>query len=156
MLILPMVGVELYRFSYDSPGLSAGQRRGYRVATQLAGLARPAAIPALEAPGNLPYKEGGKPSGITPASLTGAYKARGACGQACPTAAIWVNGTATTDYTLSIMCCACVLACPNGARVIQAERILKAAERLSTNCAEPRQPELFGLPAFGGSNRSSE
>jgi len=130
----------------DAVDLTWARELGREVAAQLASLSAPAAIPLLEVPGNFPYEDVDKPFGrITPVTLLDACNACGACAQACPTAAISVNGVATTKAALCIMCCACVRACPNGARVLQAPQILQAAEWLSIHCAEPKQPVWFAI-----------
>lgn len=130
----------------DAVDLTWARELGREVSAQLASLSAPAAIPLLEVPGNLPYEEIDESFGcITPVTLFDTCDACGACAQACPAAAISVNGVAATKAALCIMCCACVRVCPNDARVLQAPQVLQAAEWLSIHCAEPKQPVWFTI-----------
>jgi len=132
----------------DAPDLTRAEALGRQVASLLAAIPPEGDLPAVQVPGNRPYKEGGKPLGLTPATLEEQCEACGACADVCPTGAIAVNDAAHTDASLCIMCCACLRACPHNARVIREEGILQAAQRLSTTCSEPKQPEVFGVPAL--------
>lgn len=129
----------------DAADLEIARRFGQDVHARLEGLGAMAGAGILEVPGSYPYKEGGKPSGITPTTRAAVCAACGACVQACPTNAIAVDGHAHTDPERCIMCCACLRACPREARVVEHERVLQAAQRLSSTCAAPKQPQLFGV-----------
>ncbi|MFC1974973.1 4Fe-4S ferredoxin, partial [Chloroflexota bacterium] len=61
----------------------------------------------------------------------------------CPTEAITVNDSVTTDPQACIWCCACVRECPTGARVMEHPRIKQSIEWLSTNCSERKEPEIY-------------
>ena len=132
----------------DGSDLSRAEALGKQVASLLAAIPQEGDVPAVQVPGNRPYKEGGKPLGLAPATLEEQCEACGACADVCPTGALAVNDVAHTDAGLCIMCCACLRACPNDARVVREERILEAAQRLSTTCSEPKQPAIFGVPAL--------
>lgn len=42
-----------------------------------------------------------------------------------------------------IACCACVKSCPTGARVMEQAPLLQIAEKLSAQCAERKDPEVY-------------
>jgi ferredoxin len=100
-------------------------------------------IPPLQVPGDYPYRERGKPSRIAPVTREELCGKCGTCATGCPTAAITVGATVSTDQLKCILCCACVKNCPTGARVMEHERIKQSAEWLYANYSERREPELF-------------
>jgi ferredoxin len=97
----------------------------------------------LQVPGNFPYRERGKLSMISPITQETLCSKCKTCATVCPTAAITVNDTVLTDENACILCCACVKNCPTGARVMENSRIKQAAERLSTNFHQRKEPEMY-------------
>lgn len=97
----------------------------------------------LQVPGNLPYKERGALSNISPVIQEMLCAKCEKCSLACPTAAITVQDTVVTDASLCIRCCACVKTCSVGARTMDDPRIRQVAEHLSMNCRERKEPETY-------------
>ncbi|MCP4753393.1 MAG: 4Fe-4S ferredoxin [Proteobacteria bacterium] len=98
--------------------------------------------PPLQVPGNVPYKDR-RPSGpISPASQAELCTTCETCASVCPTGAITVTDSVSTDGDACILCCACIKNCPSQARVM-AKPIQQMADWLSTNCSERKEPEFF-------------
>jgi len=118
---------------------------GLAVGAKLAGLSPEslASLPALNVPGNVPYKEQPEFTPIAPVTDEDLCTLCGTCAVVCPTTAVTVAETVVTDATACIRCCACVKSCPLGARALAAPRVEEARERLFTNCRQPKTPETF-------------
>lgn len=99
----------------------------------------------LAVPGNYPYKERRPPAENPSVPVTHADLCTlcGQCANACPTAAITVSDTVTTDAAACIQCCACTRACPTGARVMEDPRILRTATWLYENYSARKEPEVY-------------
>ena len=106
----------------------------------------------LRVPGNVPYRERGKMPQSSPVTQSALCTLCEACTPICPMAAIVVKDKVMTDQNLCILCCGCVKACPTGARLIEDPRIKKLAEKLSENCRQRKEPEIYfsNLPAAVG------
>lgn len=100
-------------------------------------------ISSVKVPGNFPYKERGNSSLISPATQETLCTTCGTCATVCPTAAITVDGTVSTDQEACTLCCACVKNCPTNARVMDHPRIKHSAEWLHTNFHERKEPEMY-------------
>jgi ferredoxin len=101
---------------------------------------------SLEVPGNFPYKERVRPSRVTPVTRKGACTACGTCVEFCPVAAITLqNDSVVSDGNMCILCCACVKDCPEGARVVEDATAREKMEKLSVNCRERKEPEIYLL-----------
>lgn len=100
-------------------------------------------FPALVVPGSVPYRERAGSARAAPVSREDVCMHCGQCATVCPVAAIWVTETVETDPTVCIQCCACLRTCPSGARTMADPHVLAIAQRLTTNCATRREPELF-------------
>jgi len=100
-------------------------------------------IPALQVPGNFPYKERRQRPKISPTTKEDLCTLCGTCASVCPTGSIEVNNTVETDPNGCIFCCACIKNCPVQARVNEAPPILETAERLSKNFRERKEPEIY-------------
>jgi len=134
----------------DGADLALAERLGAQTGSMLAAAGAVEDLSLVQVPGNHPYRDGGKPLGLAPETIAEQCGACGSCVEVCPTAAITVDEVAQTEAGLCIMCCACVRACPRDARAVRAERVLQGAARLSTTCAEPKQPVVFGVPTAAG------
>jgi ferredoxin len=100
-------------------------------------------IVPIQVPGNLPYKERGALANIAPMTDEALCTKCGKCASACPTAAIRIEQTVITDAGTCIRCCACVKICSDEARSMQDSRIREVAERLSKNCSDRKEPEIY-------------
>ena len=126
--------------------LEQAEQLGRRVREQMEqpGLSMP------ELPGSRPYKEVPpdpfvSATDVDTASCTGC----GRCATACPTRCIEMVGSLPqTAPDRCLWCMACVRQCPASARRIVLPKIHEAAQRLSTNCKIPQEPEIF-LPSGG-------
>ena len=97
----------------------------------------------LQVPGKIPYKEQLDWPKLSPITEEALCTKCEECAAACPTAAVAVEDTVTTDQDLCIACSACVKICPSGARVWDHPRIAQISEWLSTNFQERREPEVY-------------
>lgn len=100
-------------------------------------------IGPLQVPGNFPYKERSALSDISPVTHKVVCTKCEKCALACPTGAITVSDTVTTDRSVCIRCCACIKACSTGARIMEDSRIRQVAEQLSMNCRKRKEPETY-------------
>jgi len=99
--------------------------------------------PSLQVPGSFPYQEWDPPSDISPVTDESQCTLCGTCARVCPTAAITVRDTVMTDQDTCVLCSACVKKCPTGARAWENPSMKRAAQWLSTNCHERKEPEIF-------------
>jgi ferredoxin len=53
------------------------------------------------------------------------------------------NGSVMSDENICILCCACVKGCPEGARVVEDPSARERVGRLSVNCRERKEPEVY-------------
>ncbi len=125
----------------DADDLGKASAFGRVVREKLNALRSPDEIGMLKVPGNFPYKKRSLLSNIAPVTFEETCVKCGECATACPTAAITVGESITTDASACIRCCACVRSCANGARVMADQRIRQAAERLSAAFHERKEPE---------------
>lgn len=93
--------------------------------------------------GNRPYKERVGKRKVTPVTDETKCGACGVCAEACPTAAMTVDGVSASDADKCIICCACVKKCPSDARYINDDGILAIRERLFSLFTARREPEIF-------------
>jgi ferredoxin len=100
-------------------------------------------LPALEVPGNFPYKERVKRPIEGPTTRETLCTLCGTCASVCPTAAVVVEDSVMTEPERCLLCHACVKNCPTGARIMEVERVLKLAQWLHTNYSKRKEPELF-------------
>jgi ferredoxin len=127
----------------DAADLAAAEEFGRQIRRKLETLDREAAYPLLAVPGNFPYRQGNPLAGIAPVSREDVCVRCGECAPVCPMEAIRLAETVETDAGRCIHCCACVRACPTGARVMEHPGLLEIAQRLTTNCAVRKESETF-------------
>lgn len=141
--------------SYSSPGkpIAAGRpdaddkraamNFGVEVMAKLKGTAALSSIPPLELPGTCPEGPYLGPANITPEIDHDLCTLCGQCAEGCPTGAITVAETLTTDASRCTFCCACLKTCPEGAIRIAIPKILEKVDYLYQNFQSRREPELF-------------
>lgn len=100
-------------------------------------------MPPLLVPGNFPYKERRNQPKVSPITRETLCTLCGTCATVCPTGAITVSDTVMTDPNGCIFCCSCIKNCPTQARVFEALPIKERAERLSKNCRDRKEPEIY-------------
>lgn len=94
-------------------------------------------------PGNNKLKPAGGSPPETPVTNMDKCKLCNKCIAACPTSAISMNGEIKTRREACIMCMACVKVCPHQAREAETPFFNGIREKLFTNCAQRKEPELF-------------
>lgn len=127
----------------DQADLDQARALGRRVQEKLEGVRNLDEMGPLHVPGDVPYKERGKPSPIAPVTREAQCTLCEKCAIACPTAAITVGDVVTTDPEACILCCACVKICPDDARVMADPRIERTTEWLYTNFGARKEPEVY-------------
>lgn len=127
----------------DAADLQLAEEFGTAAREKLRRLGPAAEWPLLPVPGTFPYKEWPGLAGIAPLTREASCVRCGVCVAACPTAAITLGETVTTDAERCIKCCACVKSCAPAARLMDNPRLQQVAEMLSANCRERKEPETF-------------
>ncbi|MGE4552657.1 MAG: 4Fe-4S binding protein [Desulfovibrionaceae bacterium] len=126
----------------DAADLALGEdfgRRALAVAEALS-VDSPA---VLAVPGNRPYRESAGALSEPFVAAGEGCVACGTCAAVCPTEAIDPAAGYATDMARCIHCCACIKACPEGARAMVSPAMRAVSERLSQACAARREPEFF-------------
>ncbi len=101
---------------------------------------------ALRIPGNRPYRAGAAAKQVAPRTREEVCAGCGICTNLCPTGAIHLqNGKAVSQPELCTLCCACIKGCPTHARYWGDDVVATMAQKLHTTCADPKQPEFFGV-----------
>ena len=128
----------------DAQDLRKAKAFGEAVREKMERMGVPTEPRSLAVPGNFPYRERAKPSKVTPVTRKGVCTACGKCVEFCPTAAITIeDDSVVSDGNICILCCACVKDCPEGARVVEDPAARERTEKLSTNCKERKEPEVY-------------
>ena len=99
----------------------------------------------LDVPGRFPYEGGVREMTVAPVTKEDLCTLCGTCAGVCPTAAISVDETVTTEIESCIRCCACIKNCPENARVWDDAMMKKIAAWLNENCNVRKEPQLFGI-----------
>lgn len=104
------------------------------------------ALSELEVPGDFPYVAGGsKPMEIAPATSGEICTLCGMCAEVCPTAAISVKETMTTETKQCIRCSACIKKCPEDARFWNDEGMERITNWLKEKCSVRKEPHFWGV-----------
>jgi ferredoxin len=127
----------------DAQDIDIARDLGRKIAVKMKAIERPADIPELSVPGNIPFRERVNHDNTPPETDNRYCMKCQACVGACPTAAVTFNGEVITDADSCILCCACVKYCPTGARQITNPMIGRIRKWLSETCKERKEPEIF-------------
>ena len=127
----------------DAQDIDIARDLGRKIAVKMKAIERPADIPELSVPGNIPFRERVNHDNTPPETNNRYCMKCQACVGACPTAAVTFNGEVITDADSCILCCACVKYCPTGARQITNPMIGRIRKWLSETCKERKEPEIF-------------
>lgn len=100
-----------------------------------------AAIPAIEVPGNRPYRET-KPIPLHPAADRKCNRC-GVCAQRCPAGAIPVDMPKRTDKARCIACGRCVRICPRRARRFRGLPYALVARKFRKRFSMRKEPSCF-------------
>jgi ferredoxin/flavodoxin len=142
-----------HSFDHETTPIASGRpdTQDVRLAIEFGGMVRDkltrlnttSEVGRLHVPGNSPYKDGMNWPPMSPTTVEGLCNKCGECITACPTAAITIGDKVKTDESLCIRCTACVKVCPTDARIWEHPKVAKAANWLSANCHERREPEIY-------------
>jgi ferredoxin len=100
-------------------------------------------IRSLKLPGSRPFREHVSLPKTSPVTENNSCTACGTCASACPTGAISIHETSSTNVETCILCCACVKVCPENARAFKDPFIGKIIEWLHVQTAIRKEPEMF-------------
>jgi len=127
----------------DAADLKKAEEFGTKIREKMRHIRSLDEIPPLLVPGNFPYKEQRNRPKVSPISQETLCTLCGTCATVCPTGSISVNDTVMTDPNGCIFCCSCIKNCPTQARVFEALTIKERAERLSKDCRDRKEPEIY-------------
>jgi ferredoxin len=127
----------------DAQDLEKANRFGELIREKMRDMRTLDEMPSLQVPGDFPYKEWHPPSGICPITDETRCTLCEICATICPTAATYVGDTVMTDKKACILCSACVKNCSTGARGWEDPWVKRAAKRVSRNCRERKEPEMY-------------
>jgi ferredoxin len=141
--------------SYDSPETPIATGRpdaadladaadfGAAVRTKLAYVETMVNLPALQVPGDFPYRQRHEVEAGAPTTVDDLCTRCGDCVEACPMGAIDADDPTSTDRSLCIFCSACLKACPAEARVWEVAWVGRASRWLTESCAARKEPETY-------------
>jgi ferredoxin/flavodoxin len=118
---------------------------GTRVKDKITALTSADTLTDLALPGNFPSEYNAFTIPVSPVTNEDECAECGTCVDICPTAAISMNGSMTTDIELCISCCACIKNCSTGARVWEDDKIRQITNWLYENCSTRKEPQVFGV-----------
>ena len=129
----------------DSLDVQNAMNFGAKIKDKVTALKSPDAQMDLKIPGRFPYEGGARSMAVSPVSKEDTCTVCGTCASACPTAAISINESVTTQIELCIRCCACIKNCPIGARAWEDSKMKDIAKWLNENCSTRKEPQNFGV-----------
>lgn len=122
----------------DEDDLKAARQFGADAARKLSADGCP---PAVQVPGNFPYREF---KGLPAHPKAGKSCVRcGKCAQLCPVNAIPAEHPETTEEEKCITCMRCTVVCPQGARTLPAPVLLASKTMLSVKASGYKKPQTF-------------
>ncbi len=127
----------------DGQDIEIARDLGQKIALKMKEIGKPADIPELPVPGNIPFRERVHHEYVPPETDNTFCMKCQVCVGACPTAAVTFNGEVITNADSCILCCACVKYCPTGARQIKNPMIDRIRGWLSEACKERKEPVTF-------------
>ncbi len=127
----------------DREDLSQARQFGTKVADLLATTRELSDLAKLEVSGNFPYKERKPPRPVEFMGITDDCDECSTCVAICPVQAIdSSNGYAVKDE-VCIHCCACIKACPRGARIMKEGPFKDITKWLAENFTKRKDPQTF-------------
>jgi ferredoxin/menaquinone-dependent protoporphyrinogen IX oxidase len=116
---------------------------GRKIIEKLEKLNEESGISELEVPGTFPLPD----RKVLPPVFAETVQERcikcGICQTVCPTGAVYFKKGYHTHENLCTLCCACIKACKQNARVVKSDHLRKVREWLLSICTTRREPETF-------------
>lgn len=138
-----------HSFSTPTQPIAAGRpdtedlKRAVQFGRQVAAKLLDGNLDTPEMDGHVPYKERPKFGGKAPETDSGQCIRCGKCAAVCPSGAITLADSVTTNAENCIMCCACIRACEIKVRSFTHPWIEEKRAILAKNCGKPKMPETF-------------
>jgi ferredoxin len=127
----------------DGEDMENARRFGESIQEKISRLQTLDDMPVLKVPGNYPYVEWDRPPKMAPVTAESLCALCEECAAACPTAAIIVEESVSTDKEACIRCSACIRKCPSGAREWEDTRIDQIRKWLNENCRQRKEPQIY-------------
>jgi ferredoxin len=127
----------------DAQDLKTAFEFGQAIRAKMETLSPETQLAPVQVPGDTPYRPRMDWPAMAPTTSMALCALCGDCAAVCPTAAISVGDTVVTDPDTCIRCTACIKNCPANARVWEHPKVIQAAQWLSTNYRERKEPETY-------------
>ena len=127
----------------DKEDIEKARSLGKRIRNKIMELSSIDEISPLNVPGNFPYEEKKRGNKFSPVTVEELCIKCGRCTQVCPTMAVTMNESVTTDKNECIHCCSCIKNCPTGARIMDDPHGKDIANWLYSNCQKRKEPETY-------------
>jgi ferredoxin len=127
----------------DDRDVEKAKRFGESIQEKISKLCTLDDMPALNVPGNFPYRKWVQRSEMAPVTVGSLCTLCAECAAACPTSAITVGGSVVTSTNECIRCSACIKKCPTGARKWENAWIDQVRKWLNENCGRRKEPQVY-------------
>jgi ferredoxin len=127
----------------DKADLDKAFAFGQKIAGLLESVQTPGDINPLTVPGQFPFKEAVARGPMDFIQVTEDCDGCGVCIPVCPANAIDETNRYATRLERCIYCCACIKACPQGARIMKEGPLKGIAKMLSESFSARKEPETF-------------
>jgi ferredoxin len=127
----------------DDQDMEAAKRFGEAIKEKMCKINTLEGMPALEVPGNFPYKKWVERSEMAPVTAESLCTLCAECAAVCPTGAITVGDSVVTATSECIRCSACIKKCLTGARKWESAWVDQVRKWLNENCRQRKEPQIY-------------
>jgi ferredoxin len=127
----------------DDQDMEIAKRFGEAIKGKMSKINTLDGMPALEVPGNFPYKKWVERPEMAPVTVESLCTLCADCAAVCPTGAITVGDLVVTAASECIRCSACIKKCPAGARKWENAWLDQIRKWLYENCRQRKEPQIY-------------